>query len=72
MPKMDNKLAFACAIGSTLEWFDYALYGIFTTTLSKLFFPADASSVMWTYFVFAFGFFSRPLGGIIFGKHFSF
>ncbi|MDR3031189.1 MAG: MFS transporter [Holosporales bacterium] len=65
---MNKKLIFACAIGSALEWFDYALYGTFAATLAKLFFPpSGSSSLMWTYLIFAFGFFSRPLGGIIFG-----
>ncbi|MDR2667058.1 MAG: MFS transporter [Holosporales bacterium] len=65
---MDKKLVVACTIGSILEWFDYALYGTFATTLSKLFFPTEnTSSLMWTYLIFASGFFSRSLGGIIFG-----
>jgi MHS family proline/betaine transporter-like MFS transporter len=62
------KNTLACAIGNTLEWFDYTLYGLFATTLSKLFFPANNdSSLLLTYLVFAFGFFSRPLGGIVLG-----
>jgi MHS family proline/betaine transporter-like MFS transporter len=65
--KLDKKLATTCAIGSALEWFDYTLYGTFATTLAKLFFPPDEPSLTWTYLIFAFGFFSRPLGGIIFG-----
>ncbi|MDR3155548.1 MAG: MFS transporter [Holosporaceae bacterium] len=63
-----TKSVLACAIGNTLEWFDYTLYGLFATTLSRLFFPADSnSSLLLTYLVFAFGFFSRPLGGIVLG-----
>lgn len=63
------KNIFACTVGGTLEWFDYTLYGTFATTLSKLFFPMDDSSLsrMWIYLVFAIGFFSRPIGGLIFG-----
>jgi MHS family proline/betaine transporter-like MFS transporter len=69
-PIINKRLVIACAVGSVLEWFDYTLYGIFATTFAKLFFPPDggeASSMMWSYLIFAFGFFSRPLGGIIFG-----
>ena len=67
--KKEWKNVFACTVGSTLEWFDYTLYGTFATTLSKLFFPMDddALSRMWIYLVFAIGFFSRPLGGLVFG-----
>lgn len=59
----------ACAIGSTLEWFDYTLYGTFATTLSKLFFPFEDQSIsrMWVYLIFALGFFSRPIGGLLLG-----
>ncbi|MDR0630539.1 MAG: MFS transporter [Holosporales bacterium] len=66
---MNKKLMTACAIGSALEWFDYTLYGTFATTLAKLFFPSEneSSSLLWTYLIFAFGFFSRPIGGVIFG-----
>ncbi|MDR0633116.1 MAG: MFS transporter [Holosporales bacterium] len=36
--------------------------------MSKIFFPADSDrALLWTYLVFAFGFFSRPLGGIVLG-----
>lgn len=65
--KYSNVLA--CSIGNTLEWFDYTLYGIFATTLSKVFFPSDdsfVSSIM-IYVVFALGFVSRPIGGLILG-----
>lgn len=59
----------ACAIGSTLEWFDYTLYGTFATTLSKLFFPFNDQSIsrIWIYLIFALGFFSRPIGGLVLG-----
>lgn len=63
------KNVLACTVGSTLEWFDYTLYGTFATTLSKLFFPTEdaATSRMWIYLIFAIGFFSRPFGGLLFG-----
>lgn len=67
--KKEWKSVLACAVGSTLEWFDYTLYGTFATILSKLFFPSDNDSLsrMFIYLVFAIGFFSRPLGGLVFG-----
>ena len=67
--KKEWKNVLACTVGSTLEWFDYTLYGTFATTLSKLFFPMEDASAsrMWIYLIFAIGFFSRPLGGLVFG-----
>ncbi len=63
------KNVLACTIGNTLEWFDYTLYGAFTTTLSELFFPFEdqSTSRIWVYLVFALGFFSRPVGGLLLG-----
>lgn len=55
--------------GNILEWYDFALYGYFATIIAKLFFPAKDPfvSLMLTFGVFASGFITRPLGGIIFG-----
>ena len=57
------------AIGNALEWYDFALYGYFSTLLAQLFFPSNdpATSLLATYGAFAAGFVMRPLGGIIFG-----
>lgn len=67
MNRIHLRSLIACSIGNTLEWFDYTLYGVFATTLSKLFFPNDdpALSNLLIYVVFALGFASRPIGGII-------
>lgn len=56
-------------IGSSLEWYDFALYGYMGPVLAKVFFSAQSSitSVISTYIVFAIGFLARPLGGLIFG-----
>ena len=64
-----KKVVMSSMIGNALEWYDFALYGYFSTLLAKLFFPASdpVTSLMATYGVFAAGFFMRPLGGIIFG-----
>lgn len=69
MTKRRVKNVLACTIGNTLEWFDYTLYGAFTTTLSELFFPFkdQSTSRIWVYLVFALGFFSRPIGGLLLG-----
>ncbi|MCM3570425.1 MFS transporter [Neobacillus mesonae] len=60
-------------IGSTIEWYDFFLYGVVAgIVLNKLYFPAHDPlvSTLLAYVTFAVGFVSRPLGGIIFG-HFG-
>lgn len=64
-----KKAILSCMIGNALEWYDFALYGYFATTIGQLFFPkfSPIASLMATFGVFAAGFIMRPLGGIIFG-----
>jgi MFS transporter, MHS family, shikimate and dehydroshikimate transport protein len=65
-------IAFASAIGTTIEWYDFFLYGVMTPlVLNKLFFPnADILiSTLLAYGTFFVGFLSRPIGGIIFGHY---
>ncbi|MDE2394373.1 MAG: MHS family MFS transporter [Burkholderiales bacterium] len=65
-------IVFASTLGTTIEWYDFFLYGVLTPlALNKLFFP-NLSPVMGTlaaYTTFAVGFISRPVGGIIFGHY---
>jgi MHS family shikimate/dehydroshikimate transporter-like MFS transporter len=65
-------IALASAIGTTIEWYDFFLYGVVTPiVLNKLFFPnADVLiSTLLAYGTFFVGFLSRPIGGIIFGHY---
>jgi MHS family proline/betaine transporter-like MFS transporter len=59
----------AGAIGNALEWYDFAVYGYFVSTISKLFFPGTdpIASLLATYAVFGVGFVMRPVGSILFG-----
>ena len=59
----------AGAIGSVLEWYDFAIYGYLAPILGKLFFPASdpVASLLAAFGVFAIGFMARPVGGAIFG-----
>lgn len=59
----------SCMIGNALEWYDFALYGYFATTIGTLFFPKFSvfASLMATFGIFAAGFIMRPLGGLVFG-----
>jgi len=66
------KIAFASAIGTTIEWYDFFLYGVVTPlVLNKLFFPNfdPVAETLLAYTTFFVGFLSRPIGGIIFGHY---
>jgi MHS family proline/betaine transporter-like MFS transporter len=60
----------AVSIGNALEWFDYAAYGYFASTLAKVFFPAgnETTSLLLTFAVFGVTFIIRPLGAIVIGS----
>lgn len=64
-----KRVILSCMIGNALEWYDFALYGYFATTIGSLFFPefSPFASLMATFGIFAAGFIMRPLGGLIFG-----
>ena len=68
-----SRIAIASAIGATIEWYDFFLYGVVAALVfNKLFFPAYDPLVgtLLSYTTFAVGFVARPVGGIIFG-HFG-
>ena len=65
-------VAFASAIGTTIEWYDFFLFGVVTPLVfNKLFFPNFDPLVgtLLAYTTFFVGFISRPIGGIIFGHY---
>jgi MFS transporter, MHS family, shikimate and dehydroshikimate transport protein len=65
-------VALASAVGTTIEWYDFFLYGVVTPlVLNKLFFPNFDAVVgtLLAYTTFFVGFISRPIGGIIFGHY---
>jgi MHS family shikimate/dehydroshikimate transporter-like MFS transporter len=67
------KIAIASAIGCSIEWYDFFLYGVVSAIVfNKLFFPSSdpTVSMMLTWTTYAVGFLARPLGAIIFG-HFG-
>ena len=57
------------AIGNTVEWFDFAIYGFLATYIAEKFFPPgdDTAALLNTFAIFAAAFFMRPLGGLFFG-----
>lgn len=67
--KTSIKALAASLIGSSIEWFDYMLYGTAAALVfNKLYFPSEDAvvSLLLSYLSFALPFFIRPLGGIIF------
>lgn len=68
-----RKVALASLVGSTIEWYDFFLYGVVAgLVFNQLYFPADdpTISTLLAYATFAVGFVARPFGGLIFG-HFG-
>src|SRR4030095_4053655 len=63
----------ASFIGTTIEWYDFFLYGTAAALVfNRLFFPtlSPLAGTLSAYATFAVGFVARPLGGAIFG-HFG-
>ncbi len=74
LPMSIRKVALASMVGSTIEWYDFFLYGTVSgLVFNKIFFPPYADPLVATllaYVGFAVGYLSRPVGGIVFG-HFG-
>jgi len=71
-PKEVRRVVLASFIGTTIEWYDYFLYGTAAALVfGQLFFPEgnEAANQMKSLGTFALGFFARPLGGIVFGHY---
>jgi MFS transporter, MHS family, shikimate and dehydroshikimate transport protein len=68
-----KKVAFASFIGTTIEWYDFFLYGTAAALVfGDLFFPKAEPAVgtLAAFGTYAVGFAARPLGGVVFG-HFG-
>jgi metabolite-proton symporter len=62
----------ASLIGTTIEWYDFFLYGAAAALVfNKLFFPSFDPLVgtLLAFATYAVGFVARPLGGIVFGHY---
>ncbi len=67
-----RRVILACFIGTTIEWYDFFLYGTAAALVfNKLFFPTldPLTGTLSAYGTFAVGFVARPLGGIVFGHY---
>ncbi len=68
-----RRIAWSSAIGATLEWYDFFIFGSAAALIfNKLFFPAfdPVAGTIASLATFSIGFIARPLGGIVFG-HFG-
>ena len=67
-----RQVVFASLIGTTIEWYDFFVYGTAAALVfNQLFFP-NVDPVIGTLAAFAtfgVGFIARPLGGIVFGHY---
>ena len=67
-----RSVVLASFIGTTIEWYDFFLYGTAAALiLNRLFFPNldPLAGTLSAYGTFAVGFVARPLGGAIFGHY---
>src|SRR5262245_24110193 len=65
-----RRAGIASFIGTTIEWYDFYIYGTASALVfGKLFFPdfSPAAGIMASFATFWVGFLARPLGGIVFG-----
>jgi len=72
-PKSLRQVILASFIGTTIEWYDFFLYGTAAALVfNKLFFPNidPLAGTLSAFGTFAVGFVARPIGGVIFG-HFG-
>lgn len=58
-----------CIIGTILEWYDFAIFGVLSPILAKIFFPHQdkTTGMLIAFSIFATGFIMRPVGGVILG-----
>jgi MHS family metabolite:H+ symporter-like MFS transporter len=65
-----RRATLASSVGSALEYYDFALYGLASALIfGKLFFPAlgSGAGIAAGFATYAVGFFARPFGGLLFG-----
>src|SRR6186997_834428 len=72
-PSSVTKVIVASLIGTSLEWYDFFIYGTAAALVfNKLFFPSTdpLTGTLLAFATFGVGFVARPVGGMIFG-HFG-
>jgi MFS transporter, MHS family, shikimate and dehydroshikimate transport protein len=72
MPTPIRRVVVASFIGTTIEWYDFFIYGTAAALVfPALFFPefSPLAGTLASFATFAVGFLARPLGGVIFGHY---
>ena len=72
-PKGLTRIVAASLVGTTIEWYDYFLYGSAAALVfGKVFFPESdpLTGTLLAFLTYAIGFAARPLGALVFG-HFG-
>lgn len=67
-----RRVVMASLIGTTIEWYDFFLYGSAAALVfNKLFFPEfdPLTGTLLAFATYALGFVARPVGGIVFGHY---
>ncbi len=60
----------ASSVGTMIEWYDFYLFGMLSTSISSQFFPSGnpTAALLSTLAIFAAGFIIRPFGALVFGR----
>ena len=67
-----RRAVIASTVGTTIEWYDFLLYGTVTgLVFGKLFFPKSDPlvGVLQAFAVYSVGFIARPIGAMVFGHY---
>jgi MHS family proline/betaine transporter-like MFS transporter len=69
MPQQKRRLLIAMTIGNVLEFYDFLVFAFLLPIFAGYFFPQDAPglALLKSYMIFAVGFVTRPLGGLMIG-----
>ncbi|MDD7941378.1 MFS transporter [Actinomycetospora lutea] len=65
-----RKVALASLVGTSIEWYDFYIYGLAAVTVfAPQFFPKTSTftGTLAAFATFAVGFVARPIGGVVFG-----
>ena len=65
-----RKVIAASSVGTMIEWYDFYIFGMLSTTISTQFFPKGepTAALLSTLAIFAAGFIVRPFGALVFGR----
>ena len=67
-----RRVSLASAIGTTIEWYDFFIYGTAAATVfGPQFFPqvSELAGTLASFATFGIGFIARPLGGVVMGHY---